>query len=170
MLVSSKLVCKLNEFGLGLAARLYFHLLFCLLRHFIFVQAEHLLLLSACGVSRQHWSLMCGRLVCCFGKSCHSAPLPTLTVCCLLFLIAPVNLTHAVVVVVVVDPQQLPDLIVSGHRLPCPPGCPAPIYDIMMRCWSIKPSTRPSFQTIVDLLGAIVVDEDALEAIGLPFL
>ena len=34
----------------------------------------------------------------------------------------------------------------QGYRMPRPPGCPDPLYQIMLECWRIKPEERPTFK------------------------
>jgi len=36
----------------------------------------------------------------------------------------------------------------QGNRLDRPEGCPEPAYQLMLRCWSWEPSSRPSFASI----------------------
>ncbi|KAF5301641.1 hypothetical protein FQA39_LY10688 [Lamprigera yunnana] len=35
-----------------------------------------------------------------------------------------------------------------GYRMPCPPGCPNALYDIMLECWHRDPMKRPTFETL----------------------
>ncbi|XP_032520074.1 tyrosine-protein kinase HCK isoform X1 [Danaus plexippus] len=35
-----------------------------------------------------------------------------------------------------------------GYRMPCPPSCPAPLYDIMLECWHKDALKRPTFETL----------------------
>nr|CAD7266077.1 unnamed protein product [Timema shepardi] len=35
-----------------------------------------------------------------------------------------------------------------GYRMPCPPGCPNSLYDIMLECWHKDPMKRPTFETL----------------------
>ncbi|GLV36492.1 Src oncogene at 42A [Carabus blaptoides fortunei] len=35
-----------------------------------------------------------------------------------------------------------------GYRMPCPPGCPAALYDIMLECWHKDAMKRPTFETL----------------------
>lgn len=39
-------------------------------------------------------------------------------------------------------------LLESGYRMECPPGCPSRIYDLMRQCWNWEPNERPSFLDI----------------------
>ena len=43
-------------------------------------------------------------------------------------------------------------LLESGYRMECPPGCPASVYSLMRDCWQWDDTKRPSFrQTHHDL-------------------
>lgn len=33
-----------------------------------------------------------------------------------------------------------------SYRMPCPEGCPAELYDVMMMCWKQKAEERPTFE------------------------
>lgn len=35
-----------------------------------------------------------------------------------------------------------------GYRMPCPPGCPQALYDIMLECWAKEEMERPTFETL----------------------
>ena len=35
-----------------------------------------------------------------------------------------------------------------GYRMPCPPGCPKPLYEIMLECWRKEEMERPTFETL----------------------
>jgi len=37
-------------------------------------------------------------------------------------------------------------LLESGYRMECPPGCPARVYSLMRECWQWDPTKRPSFR------------------------
>ena len=39
-------------------------------------------------------------------------------------------------------------LKVEGRRLPAPAGCPAAVYDLLLECWCLDPTTRPTFPQI----------------------
>ena len=32
-----------------------------------------------------------------------------------------------------------------GYRMPQPPSCPDPLYEIMLTCWNKDPASRPTF-------------------------
>ena len=34
----------------------------------------------------------------------------------------------------------------QGYRMPPPPGCPDPLYQIMLSCWKSEPDERPTFE------------------------
>ena len=34
----------------------------------------------------------------------------------------------------------------QGYRMPPPPGCPDPLYQIMLSCWKAEPDERPTFE------------------------
>ena len=34
----------------------------------------------------------------------------------------------------------------QGYRMPPPPGCPDPVYQIMLECWKTNPEERPTFE------------------------
>ena len=35
-----------------------------------------------------------------------------------------------------------------GYRMPCPPGCPQALYDIMLEAWRKDEMERPTFETL----------------------
>jgi len=35
-----------------------------------------------------------------------------------------------------------------GYRMPCPPGCPQALYEIMLECWRKDENERPTFETL----------------------
>jgi len=35
-----------------------------------------------------------------------------------------------------------------GYRMPCPPGCPRALYEIMLECWAKDEMERPTFETL----------------------
>ena len=38
--------------------------------------------------------------------------------------------------------------IQEGYRMPCPPNCPPPLYDVMRKCWKEEPSERCSIEAL----------------------
>jgi len=45
--------------------------------------------------------------------------------------------------------------IQSGYRLPKPEYCPQEVYDLMLRCWSKNPDSRPNFEEIFDIIAKL---------------
>lgn len=43
----------------------------------------------------------------------------------------------------------------DGYRMPCPPRCPAFLYELMQWCWRAKPEHRPSFEALMRQLDNI---------------
>jgi len=39
-----------------------------------------------------------------------------------------------------------------GYRMPCPPNCPDPLYQICLSCWNKKPEERPTFEYLTATL------------------
>ena len=39
-------------------------------------------------------------------------------------------------------------LLERGYRMDCPPGCPQPVYRLMLQCWHWSPSDRPMMKDI----------------------
>ncbi|CAG5119287.1 unnamed protein product [Candidula unifasciata] len=54
--------------------------------------------------------------------------------------------------------QILHKIDVENERLPQPPHCPSDMYQLMMQCWAHKPSDRPSFSALKDLLSELRPD------------
>ncbi|XP_074541321.1 tyrosine-protein kinase FRK [Halichoeres trimaculatus] len=44
--------------------------------------------------------------------------------------------------------MQVVHRITQGYRMPCPPGCPRIMHDIMMDCWKENEYDRPTFETL----------------------
>uniref|UniRef100_A0A8C5DK74 non-specific protein-tyrosine kinase n=1 Tax=Gouania willdenowi TaxID=441366 RepID=A0A8C5DK74_GOUWI len=40
------------------------------------------------------------------------------------------------------------DKVMDGYRMPKPPKCPNPLYEMMLDCWQIEPDKRPDFKSI----------------------
>ncbi|XP_020492334.1 tyrosine-protein kinase FRK [Labrus bergylta] len=43
---------------------------------------------------------------------------------------------------------QVVQRVTQGYRMPCPPGCPKVMHDIMMDCWKENEQERPTFETL----------------------
>ena len=50
--------------------------------------------------------------------------------------------------------------VLHGNRMDKPQECPDPLYDLMLQCWQIEVSTRPTFHTIVSLIEEIAEGEE----------
>ena len=61
--------------------------------------------------------------------------------------------------------QEVMQLVTSGGRLEAPPGCPGPVYRIMVTCWHANPDERPTFATVLERIGYCMQDPDVL---GMP--
>ena len=45
--------------------------------------------------------------------------------------------------------KEVLEAIQRGYRMPCPPGCPEELHDIMkLHCWREEPAERPIFETL----------------------
>ena len=44
--------------------------------------------------------------------------------------------------------KEVLDNVDRGYRMPCPPGCPPELYEIMLEGWKSKPMERPTFETL----------------------
>ena len=47
-----------------------------------------------------------------------------------------------------VELTEVYQLLESGYRMECPPGCPSRIYDLMKQCWNWESNERPTFHDI----------------------
>merc|ERR1719454_1840880 len=45
-----------------------------------------------------------------------------------------------------VELTQVYELLDSGYRMECPPGCPARVYSLMRECWQWEAGRRPTFR------------------------
>ncbi|NXS32550.1 FRK kinase, partial [Pomatostomus ruficeps] len=43
---------------------------------------------------------------------------------------------------------QVIQLLDEGYRLPQPDTCPAPLYNMMLQCWSAEADARPTFDAL----------------------
>jgi serine/threonine protein kinase len=55
-----------------------------------------------------------------------------------------------------VDVQVAALSILQGETLEIPPSAPPPLYEIMKRCWDLKPSSRPTFRELYLLFRTLV--------------
>ena len=59
----------------------------------------------------------------------------------------PVLIVHILSIVGMTNKEVL-ESVERGYRMPCPPGCPGELYEIMLECWKAKPMERPTFETL----------------------
>lgn len=45
--------------------------------------------------------------------------------------------------------MRLVRVLTEGKRLPCPDGCPKPVYELMRRCWEQTPEKRITFTALI---------------------
>ena len=55
---------------------------------------------------------------------------------------------------------QVLDALQNGYRMPCPMGCPEPLYEIMRECWRDEEASRPTFETLQWRLEEFFTAED----------
>ena len=42
--------------------------------------------------------------------------------------------------------------LLRGNRMSKPAACPDALYDVMLQCWQVEISARPSFDTLVSVI------------------
>ncbi|XP_045763363.1 vascular endothelial growth factor receptor 1 isoform X3 [Maniola jurtina] len=57
-----------------------------------------------------------------------------------------------------VSPTSLVQWLSDGHRLEKPQYADDRLYDVMMRCWEQKPTARPNFSQLQEILGSFLED------------
>lgn len=57
-----------------------------------------------------------------------------------------------------VSPTSLVQWLTDGHRLPKPQYADDRLYDVMLRCWQQKPTARPNFSQLQEILGSFLED------------
>jgi len=53
---------------------------------------------------------------------------------------------------------QVAEWVLSGERLEQPTDCADDLYDVMSSCWADLPEERPSFQSVVEMIGQVMTD------------
>ena len=53
--------------------------------------------------------------------------------------------------------------LLRGNRMSKPAACPDALYDVMLQCWLVEISARPSFDTLVSVIQEVFDDEDQEE-------
>ncbi|CAG5055924.1 unnamed protein product [Parnassius apollo] len=57
-----------------------------------------------------------------------------------------------------ISPPSLLQWLSAGHRLEKPAYADDRLYDVMLRCWASKPTERPSFTQLQEILGGFLED------------
>ncbi|CAH0721653.1 unnamed protein product, partial [Brenthis ino] len=57
-----------------------------------------------------------------------------------------------------VSPTSLVQWLTDGHRLAKPQYADDRLYDVMLRCWQQKPTARPNFSQLQEILGSFLED------------
>jgi hypothetical protein len=55
------------------------------------------------------------------------------------------------------------EALLGGERLQIPKSCPAELYDLMLKMWSINETQRPSFSEIVTTLSLLLAHYETIE-------
>lgn len=63
-----------------------------------------------------------------------------------------------------VELSQVYELLETSYRMPCPEGCPPPVYDIMKQCWEWEPEKRPRFEYVSARLNGMSDINEAVQA------
>ncbi|CAL1277718.1 unnamed protein product [Larinioides sclopetarius] len=68
--------------------------------------------------------------------------------------------------------ERLLDYLKSGHRMLKPSECPMEVYNLMLWCWSLNPTDRPTFDEIVRCVDGMLLNsmETAYLELNLPIL
>uniref|UniRef100_A0A3B3XUW9 Tyrosine-protein kinase n=1 Tax=Poecilia mexicana TaxID=48701 RepID=A0A3B3XUW9_9TELE len=48
--------------------------------------------------------------------------------------------------------REVLEQVERGYRMPCPPGCPETLHEMMMLCWKKEPDERPTFEYLQSFL------------------
>ncbi|XP_066870050.1 tyrosine-protein kinase Fgr isoform X4 [Kogia breviceps] len=48
--------------------------------------------------------------------------------------------------------REVMEQVEHGYHMPCPPGCPASLYEIMEQTWHLDPEERPTFEYLQSFL------------------
>ncbi|KAI5640898.1 protein tyrosine kinase domain-containing protein [Phthorimaea operculella] len=62
-----------------------------------------------------------------------------------------------------VDLADVYHMLEKGYRMECPPGCPAPVYELMRGCWQWNAADRPTFREIHHALEHMFQDHSITE-------
>ena len=54
--------------------------------------------------------------------------------------------THGCIPYLSMTDDEVMTQVTQGYHMPQPPGCPDPLYQMMLECWNTEPEKRPTFE------------------------
>lgn len=48
--------------------------------------------------------------------------------------------------------REVLEQVERGYRMPCAPGCPASLHELMLQCWRREPDERHTFEYLQSFL------------------
>lgn len=48
--------------------------------------------------------------------------------------------------------REVLEQVEHGYHMPCPPGCPTSLYEVMEQTWRLDPEERPTFEYLQSFL------------------
>lgn len=48
--------------------------------------------------------------------------------------------------------REVLEQVEHGYHMPCPPGCPVSLYEVMEQTWRLDPEERPTFEYLQSFL------------------
>ncbi|XP_012285918.1 vascular endothelial growth factor receptor 1 isoform X2 [Orussus abietinus] len=65
------------------------------------------------------------------------------------------------------EAEKLYQKLIEGYRMEQPEYCTKEVYQIMLRCWRVKPNLRPTFTELADNIGDLLEDDVRMRYIDL---
>ncbi|KAJ8029437.1 Myoblast growth factor receptor egl-15 [Holothuria leucospilota] len=57
-----------------------------------------------------------------------------------------------------ISSRELIQKLLDGYRMERPEECPEEIYEVMLSCWQVKPSDRPTFNTLYRIMDCMLAE------------